>query len=31
MSQNTKACAGLAGIDTAYAEGAADFGCLVGG
>jgi hypothetical protein len=30
-AREEKACAGLAGRDTAYAEGAADFGCLVGG
>lgn len=31
MTREGKACAGLVGRDTAYAEEAADFGCLVGG
>lgn len=30
VAREGKACAGLAGRDVAYAEGAADFGCLVG-
>jgi hypothetical protein len=31
VAREREAGAGLAGRDTAYAEGAADFGCLVGG
>lgn len=31
VAREGKACVGLAGRDTAYAEEAADFGCLVGG
>ena len=30
MAREGKASAGLAGRDTAYAEGTADFGCLAG-